>query len=271
LRGCAALTIHDAVQAALLEEFPFWDRYGLLYRWSVRRAQVVLADSAATATDIQQYYGVPRARIRVVPLGADPVFQPVDPQPVLRRLGLDDRPYLLFVGKLTRRRNIPGSCAAFAAAAEKEYCLVLAGENSAQLDLVAIARRLGLGDRFRYLPFPPDEELVALYSGATLVVYPSQREGFGLPIVEAMACGAPVLTVATSAMQEVAGEAAWYASSPAASDLVAPLRAALADPERGAALAAAGRERAAHFRWESPAASTLAALSELICPGTVHA
>jgi glycosyltransferase involved in cell wall biosynthesis len=265
--GRTALTVHDAIQAALPGEFPFWYRYrfGAIYRWSARRADVVLADSRATADDVMRYYRVPERRVRVVPLGVDPIFRPVDPAPTLRRLGLDDRPYVLFVGKMTKRRNLPALIEAFAEADRGGHRLVLAGDNPQRLDLAGIAHRLRLGDRFRYLGFPTDDDLVALYSGATLVVYPSLREGFGLPIVEAMACGAPVLTVEASAMREVAPPGtAYLAPGVAASELVGPLRAALEDPVARAHIAAAGRRQAARFRWTETAAQTMESLAALV-------
>lgn len=266
-RGRAVLTVHDAIQAALPEEFPFWYRYrfGAIYRWSARRADLVVADSHATAADVTRYYRVPSNRVRVVPLGVDPIFRPIDPTPTLRRLGLDDRPYVLFVGKMTKRRNLPGLIEAFAEADQGGHRLVLAGDNPLRLDLAGIAHRLRLGDRFRHLGFPPDDDLVALYSGATLVVYPSLREGFGLPIVEAMACGAPVLTVDASAMREVAPPGtAYLATGVSASELVGPLRAALDDPVARASIAAAGRRHAARFRWAETAARTMECLASLV-------
>jgi glycosyltransferase involved in cell wall biosynthesis len=269
-RGRVALTVHDAVQAALPSEFPFWYRYrfGAIYRWSARRADRVIADSQATAEDVTRFYGVPRERIRVVPLGVDPIFRPVDPAATLARLGLDDRPYVLFVGKMTKRRNIPALIEAFADADDGRHRLVLAGENTSGVDLEGIAHRLRLDDRFRFLGFPPDEDLVALYSGATLVVYPSLREGFGLPIVEAMACGAPVLTVDASAMREVAPPGtAFLARGVKADELAGPLRAALEDPAGRAEVAEAGRRNAARYRWEVTAAQTLEALAELVGEG----
>ncbi|MFN8533353.1 MAG: glycosyltransferase family 1 protein [Dehalococcoidia bacterium] len=269
-QGRTALTVHDAIQAALPGEFPFWYRYryGALYRWSARRAGLILADSHATAEDIVQFYRVGRERIRVVPLGVDPVFRPVDPAPVLQRLGLADRPYVLFVGKMTRRRNLPGLIEAFADADDGTRTLVLAGDNSAGHDLTGIAHRLRLGDRFRHLAFPPDDDLVALYSGADLFVYPSLREGFGLPIVEAMACGAPVLTVDASAMREVAPPGtAFLAQGVKAYEIAGPLRVALENPAHRQEVAAAGQAWSARFRWSDTARQTLDALADLVREG----
>lgn len=268
-RGVSAVTVHDAIQAALPGEFPFWYRYRFLplYRRSARVANLVIAVSESTASDIQRYYGTPAAKIRTILNGVDETFRPVDPAPAKSSLGIGGRPYVLFVGKISKRRNIPGLMEAFAAADDGSRQLVVVGKNQTSSDLLSIAYRLGIGERFRLLPFVSDTDLIGLYSGAALAVYPSKMEGFGFPVLEAMACGAPVMTIDNSSLREISGDVAILAPTVEVQDLRDTLRGAFADPDDLRRRAEAGPAHASRFRWEDAARETIGVLGQLATTG----
>jgi glycosyltransferase involved in cell wall biosynthesis len=208
---------------------------------SVRRAARVLAISERTKRDLVELYGVPEEKVVVTPLGVDPAFFPGD-----TRRGT----YLLFVGAIQERKD---PLAAVAAASAVGLPLVAVGpEKDARL---AEELRLAGADVRGYVP---KAELAQLYRGAAALVLPSRYEGFGLPVVEAMASGTPVVATPDEALREVAGDAAVFAEPRALADAV---RAALEDRER---LVAAGLERARRFSWDETARRTLAVYRELL-------
>ena len=219
-----------------------------------RRARFVVTSSAASRDDLVAH-GVDPSRIRTVPLGVDATpAAPEDVARVRRQLRLPSR-FVLFVGTLEPRKNLRRLVAAIAAADGDRLPLVVAGPagwgDAAPTDS-------GRAD-VRFVGFVAPADLPALYAAATVFAYPSEREGFGLPVVEAMAQGAPVVTSAGRSTEEVAGGAAV---------LVDPLdvdsiRAGIAEAtDRADELAAAGRARAADLTWEAAAERTLAVYRE---------
>ena len=208
---------------------------------SVRRAARVLAISERTKHDLVELYGVPGEKVVVTPLGVDPAFFPGD-----ARRGT----YLLFVGAIQERKD---PLAAVAAASAVGLPLVVVGpEKDARL---AEELRLAGADVRGYVP---KGELAQLYRGAAALVLPSRYEGFGLPVVEAMASGTPVVATPDDALREVGGDAAVFAEPP---ELAGAVRRALEDRER---LVAAGLARARRFSWEETARRTLAVYRELL-------
>lgn len=208
---------------------------------SVRRAARVLAISERTKRDLVELYGVPEQKVVVTPLGVDPAFRP----------GPDGRStYLLFVGAIQARKD-PLSAAA--AASSLGLPLVAVGPEKDRA-LAAELRRAGVEVR----GYVPKDELARLYRGAAALVLPSRYEGFGLPVVEAMASGTPVVAAPDEALREVAGDAAVFAFP---EELAAGVEQALADRAR---LVAAGLERARRFRWEETARRTLDVYRELL-------
>jgi glycosyltransferase involved in cell wall biosynthesis len=207
---------------------------------AARKARRVLTVSERTRRDLRELYGVPDEKIVVTPNGVDPAFSPGD--------GAHD--YVLLVGAVQQRKN---PLAALAAAREAGLPLVVAGPAKDE----ALARELEHGGA-RVTGYVDQEELVRLYRGAACLVQPSRYEGFGLPVLEAMASGTPVVAVPEPALQEVAGDAAVWAEE---RDLGDAIRRAVADRPR---LVAAGLERARLFSWEETARRTLAVYLEAL-------
>jgi glycosyltransferase involved in cell wall biosynthesis len=228
---------------------------------AVRRATAITAISHATADDLGGRFATARAKTTVTLLAADERFARGDGPPaaeVLARHGLT-KPYVLAVGTLEPRKNLPALIAAFAAlppAVRDAHELVLVGAIGWDTDetLAAVAQHRSL---VRQLGHVPDEDLAALYRGAALFAYPSLYEGFGLPVLEAMAAGAPVLTSNLSSLPEVAGDAALYVDPRDVGSIAGGLERGLTDRDAAAALAARGRERAAAFSWDRHAREML--------------
>jgi glycosyltransferase involved in cell wall biosynthesis len=240
----AVVTIHDLSFEHDPSLMPFKDR--LVFRRVVpraaRRAAHVLTVSERTRRDLEALYGVPRERITVTPNGVDPAFTPA--------AGVPHGDYVLLVGAVQERKN---PRAALVAAERAGLPLVLAGPRKDE----ALARELEQRGA-RVTGYVEQEELVRLYRGAACVVQPSRFEGFGLPVLEAMACGTPVVAVPEPALQEVAGDAAVWAEE---RELADGIRRAVAERDR---LAAAGLARARLFSWAETARRTLEAYREVL-------
>ncbi len=253
LRGRTPTTVmiqdlaFERMPAAYPRGFRLWA--SLLGRRSAGRARLVMATTGAGARDIEEIYGVPRERIHVVHLGSTPDDQ------VLRH---GREPFILAVGEFEPRKRVldlmDGHDRYFASTpAEPPICrLVIAGAGGSQA-AAAHARR-GLGCDL--LGFIDDEDLHDLYRRATLFVSLSAYEGFGLPIVEAMAHGCPVLVADNSSQAEVAGEGAFLIRDPSPNAVAARLSEVLADREALARRGEAARERAAHLSWTATARGT---------------
>lgn len=208
---------------------------------AVRRAARVLAISERTKRDLVELYAVPEDKVVVTPLGVDPVFRPGDD-------GAGG--YALFVGAVQERKD---PLAALAAASAADLPLVVVGPEKDET-LAAELRRRGAEVR----GYVSKDELARLYRGAAVLLLPSRYEGFGLPVVEAMASGTPVVAAPDAALREVAGDAALFAEAGELGDAV---RQALAERDR---LVAAGLERSRRFTWAETARRTLAVYRELL-------
>jgi glycosyltransferase involved in cell wall biosynthesis len=228
----AVVTIQDLSWERDPSVFGVWDRvtFKLFVRRAVRKAQRVLAISERTKRDLIELYGTPPDKVVVTPLAPDPAFRPA---------GEHDS-FLLFVSAIEPRKQPLVAIDAANAVGRK---LVVVGPAKDE-QLAAELRRRGAEVR----GYVPKEELVSLYQRAACLVFPSRYEGFGLPVVEAMACGTPVVAAPEPAMQEVAGDAAIFAE-----DLAEGIRRALAERDR---LSAAGLERAKAFSWRETARVT---------------
>jgi glycosyltransferase involved in cell wall biosynthesis len=204
--------------------------------------------------------GFPSERLRLVPLGVEarPVVQE-EVERVLIRYGIQ-RPYLLWVGTIEPRKNLPGLLQAYARLSDGLE-LVLVGPEGWNEDLTALTKRFGV--QVNALGFVPHEELPPLYAGATGLCFPSLSEGFGFPVLEAMAQGTPVVTSAGTSTEELAGGAAILVDPRDPAAIADGLERLLDNPGLADELAHAGRARAAEFTWRRTAELVEAAYREL--------
>jgi glycosyltransferase involved in cell wall biosynthesis len=222
---------------------------------SARRAARVLAISELTRHDLVELYDIPDEKIVVTSLAADPAFTPEGPTP-------DGRPYALFVGALQPRKEPTVAIEALSLLGDEELRLVLVGpDKGGRAEAERLAAELEVADRVELRGHVPQDELAALYRGAACLVFPSRYEGFGLPVLEAMASGTPVVATRAGALPEVAGEAAILVEEGNAPALAGGIERAIADRER---LRAAGLARAARYSWAETARRTLEAYRELL-------
>jgi len=266
-------TMHDVSMFEHPEFYPPAIRLRLvaLLRRGLASARVVLCVSEHTRRTVAERFGLPETRLAVAHHGVDARFRPQEPEAaracVAEGLGVES-PYLLHVGKYEERKNLPRLIAAFARFREKtgdDTRLVLAGKPSwvAKSVTRAIARH-GVGEFVVELGHVPEETLPALYSGARAFVFPSLWEGFGMPVLEAMASGTPVLTSDRTSLPEVAGDAAVLVDPESHDALVDALVRICSDDDLRGRLRARGLERAATFTWEGCARQTLRAYEQAL-------
>jgi glycosyltransferase involved in cell wall biosynthesis len=245
-----------------------WFRTLMIPRF-LQAADAVIAASQCTKKDAVRLCGLDEAKIKVIYHGVSQRFGPVGPEAmsaVRQRYGLPGR-FILSVGTIEPRKNLTSVLEAY-------HALRTGG---AQLKLVIVGkkgwlyggffrrlRQLGLEDEVILTGFAPDEDLPALYSAADLFVYPSLYEGFGMPVLEAMACGAPVVTSSTSSLPEVAGEAALLVDPTSVQELVTAMRSVLESKEVRDELRAKGLKQAGKFSWEETARETLAVYESVL-------
>jgi len=232
---------------------------------AARRAAAIVTPSEASRRDVIELLGVPGERVTTVPLGVDlDRFRPPTPgeiAAVRARHGLPGR-FLLHVGGFSPIKNTERLAAAFARVCREPALagvgLVFAGKRNWQYRAtLAAVQRLGIADRVTFTGYFPEEDLPALYGAAEALLYPSLIEGFGLPVLEAFACGTPVLTSDRGSLPEVAGDAALTVDPEAGEALAdAMLRLARRPGER-AELAACGRRRVRAYTWQRTAERTL--------------
>ncbi len=264
-------TVHDVAAVHVPEKYDaarsFYVRRVLPL--PVRRLDHVLTVSESSKRDIVTHLGVPPERVTVTPLAADPRhYVPVPPAEAAARVRARHgvaAPYILYVARIEHPgKNHVALIRAFAELVGRHglpYDLVLAGSDWLRAaEVHRAAAETGLAGRIRFLGFVPEAALPDLYAGADLFVFPSLYEGFGLPILEAMACGAPVVYANVSSLPEVAGAAGvpFDPADPAA--LPAAMTAVLLDPERAALLRRLGPPHSRTFTWQRTAQATLAVL-----------
>lgn len=264
------LTLHDAIDAIYYQDrlsYRAWLRIGLMrnrlmHQLARRFADRILTVSHHAKTDIVKRYGLPDDRIDVVYEAADENFHakpsPMKTAEVAARYGLA-KPYLFYVGGFEGRKNIGFLLKAFAEANLDGVELVLAGGGPAsQAPVKAEAAQLGIGDRVRFTGFVSDDDLPALYSGALGYAYPSEYEGFGLQLVEAMAAGCPVLAANRTALPEVLGRGGDVFPLESTDTLAGQLRRLADDPAYRGDLKARALVRSRDFSWDRAASETIA-------------
>ncbi len=236
------------------------------------KATAIIAVSECTARDLQELYRVPGERIRVIPEAADPGLAPVtDPavlDQVLSRHGLAKGGYVFYLGGIDPRKDLPTLLKALLRLREQGSPLVLALAGPVHEDkhfpsLAAAMSEMRLGEAVKLLGFVDEADLPALYSGAAAFAFASRYEGFGLPPLEAMACGAPVVAADAAAVPEVVGDAGILFAPGDEAALAEALDALSRDAELAAAYRSKGLARAREFSWERAARDTLALYEEV--------
>jgi glycosyltransferase involved in cell wall biosynthesis len=259
------MTIHDL---AFLADRSQPTRHGLRFfergtELARRHAELVLVPSEATAAECREH-GFDADRIRLVPWGVDAVAVSAEQIDEAARTYALDRPYVLFVGTMEPRKNLRGLIAAMALLAGREIDLVLVGPEGWNEDVSKLLASLdGTGIGVHALGFLPPDALPPLFAGCAAFCFPSLREGFGMPVLEAMAHGAPVVTSSGTATAEVAGDDALLVDPADHEAIAKAIARILDDPALADDLRSRGRVRAAAYTWEHTAALTAAAYAEV--------
>ncbi len=272
----AVVTVHDLAWARYPDTYDPDDlrMQTQVVPRSVRRAAHVIAVSESTANDLAEVVGVPRETISVIPLGVSSVFRPDGPAaacdifPGAERLS---EGYILHTGGLHLRKNLARLLEAYKMVKEELAAppLVIAGEAGATpaKKLRERAEALGVGEDVIFAGYVEESVLADLYRGATVVVYPSLYEGFGLPVLEAMASGAAVITSNRSGTAEVAGGAALLVDPESAEEIAAAISRALTDQALRRDLGALGVSRSQRYRWELTAQRTVGVYRQVLEEG----
>jgi glycosyltransferase involved in cell wall biosynthesis len=267
----SVITIHDLnflyyPQFLTTESHHYYNRQ---IEWAVRRADHILADSHATEADLTSLLEVPSAKITVVHLAAAPAFRPLadgEARRIAARHDLEPG-YLLFVGTLEPRKNLPGLLQAYRLLLDGRATaapLVLVGGKGWLYDEVfERVEALHLDGHVHFLHDVPDTDLPGLYNAASVLTTPSFYEGFGLPALEAMACGTPVVVAERASLPEVVGEAGLLVNPDDVDDIAQALNRVLADESLRARMRTLGLAQAARFTWERTAQATLAVYREV--------
>lgn len=237
----------------------------LSFRHAARRADRIIAISENTKRDIVKYYHAPEDKISVIYPGTNPFYRPLDDKTdsvksatILASYGIK-QPYLLHVGGLTENRNIVGMLDAFATLkrTHPELSLVLVGRPFWSFDLEDRLIERNLDDSVVHIRYLPNEELRVLYNRAEVLLLPSFCEGFGMPILEAMACGTPVVTSNTGAMPEAAGQAGLLVNPRETTAIAEAVSRILEDDKLKQDLTEKGLKQAARFTWKRNAERTI--------------
>lgn len=265
------VTIHDLIPL----KFPHFTprakktRYNFLFRWILlrcaRKADTVIAVSRRTRNDLIEHLGLEEEKIAVIYNGVDGNYHPLTPAAVRARLkekwGLAP-PYVLFVGRFDPYKNVVGlirDFKLFLNAGPGDLKLVIAGHYDPRYpEAFRIVRELGLASRVVFLDKLDEEDLIYLYNGSRVLVQPSYYEGFGLPPLEAMACGTPVICSNRGALPEVVGEAALIVDPDEEGSIARALGRIFSDEGLSSKLREKGLERSKIFTWQKTAGETLA-------------
>ena len=271
LRGIpTVLTVHDLIFRHLPAHHKPLNRWYLnaglpLY---CHRADHIIAISECTQRDLIAAYDLPPEKVTVIYEAADPAFRPAAPEHIARvcaRYDLPDR-YLLFVGTIEPRKNLTRLLAAFEVVHAEGLTddLVIVGKRGWLYDdFFARLEASPVRDAVLFPGYVPDEDLPAIYAGAQTLILPSLYEGFGLPVLEAMACGTPVACSGTSSLPEISGDAALHFDPNDVESITDTLRCLLSDTDLRADLQRRGFEQAARFSWERVANETKAVYETL--------
>lgn len=250
------LTVHDLTSLALPgQNRRGWISHKLIGRRVCANADRIICISESARQDLLRFHRLPEDRIRVVHNGLSPHFSPPAPEAVakLRQKLTDGRPFLLFLGVLQPRKNIPALITAYARSREAGLTLplvVAGGRGWGDQVIFDRVKELGLTEHVHFTGRIPDEELPLLYGSAEVFVFPSLYEGFGWPPLEAMACGTPVICSNASSLPEVVGDAAVLIDPRDTAGLAHALLRVAGDKSLREQLRSRGLQRAAQFSWK---------------------
>jgi glycosyltransferase involved in cell wall biosynthesis len=259
------VTLHD-MTLFVTPRFHNWKKLLLdrtLIPLVARRAQAIVTVSHSAGDDIVRYLGVPPSKVHVIMNAVSGAFQEITDKAALHavrtRYGIDG-PYILYVGTIEPRKNLVRLINAFRVLKKHglPHKLVLVGQQGwHSAPIYAEVEKHDLSKDVRFTGYVPFEDLPALYSGASVMAFPSLYEGFGLPVLEAMSCGAPVVTSHSSALAEVADGAALLVDPQSSTQIADALYRVCTDGDLAAELSTKGRARARQFTWENAARATL--------------
>ncbi len=273
------VTIHDLGYRYFPDAHPWQQRYYLdiSTRWNARKATHILADSQATREAIVEEYNIPSEKITVVYPGYNSTLQPVRDSVVLqttqRRYGIST-PYILYLGRIQPRKNLVRLVGAFAqlASSHPNLSLVLAGPSGwLAAPIHARVQNLGLAHRVHFPGYIAEADKAALLSGARVFAFPSLYEGFGFPVLEAQACGVPVLTSNTTSLPEVAGDGALFVDPHDENAIAAGLSELLESTSLRQDVIQYGTENLARFSWEKTAHTVAELMKALVNECSDHA
>jgi glycosyltransferase involved in cell wall biosynthesis len=268
VRPCpAVVTIHDVIYLACKQDMP--SLTGRLYyrgmmKASVRLAERIVTDSEFSKSDIVRYLNADPAKIDVIYPGIDPKFKPVTDTAQLKSVHTKfriDSDYILYTGIYKLRKNHAGLLRAFQRFRKNggRAQLVIAGPmNEGEPELRRLAAELDIAENVVFTGFVNDSDLPALYSGARVYACPSLYEGFGFTVLEAMACGVPVVSSSATSLSEVAGDAVLYSDPSNPEEFAASLHRVFTDAALRNALVDKGRKNLHRFNWANTAVETLA-------------
>lgn len=264
LKCPAIVMVHDVIPL----RFPRWSSLLTHYfRYYVpqvlQQAQHILCNSQATATDLVNFFQVPAAKVTPIPLAHDAIhFRPPE-NPVFQ----PDRPYFIYVGRHDPYKNLDRLIRAFAALPKsRQYDLWIAGSADPRFtpQLRTLAVELNVGDRIQFLDYVAYDQLPTLLNQAIAMVYPSLWEGFGFPVLEAMACGTAVIVSNLSSLPEVAADAAILINPYNEAEITAAMHQVATDTEARSQLQAAGLARSSQFSWHKTGQATTAVLRRFL-------
>lgn len=268
----SVITIHDVAHKEYPDQIPkaarrYYERYMPKF---IQAADAILTVSGFSREEIIRYYEVDPDKIHVTYNGVSSEFKPLDDESVLeqRQKWAGGKPYFLFLGSIHPRKNVDGLIRAYTLYRSKggaDYPLLLAGKRSWQLENVdrAFAESQYKGD-IRFLESVPQAELPLLLGGAIALVYCSYYEGFGLPLVEAMACGVPVITSDTGALKEVAGNAGYLVNPHSPGEIAKTMNELIEDEVQRKVKIENGLLQVTKFQWERTAEQTYALMQRLV-------
>jgi glycosyltransferase involved in cell wall biosynthesis len=270
--ACKVVTIHDVFPYIYPKTSTTLD--WLIYRYwlplALRRVDAVITDSQNSKIDILRHLPVNNEKITVIPAAASECYLPLpenEVSPVLQRHGIQ-RPYILYVGSIEPRKNLMRLLQAYARlrGAGQQWRLVIVGARNVWLSnpLIEVIQKLNLESWVQFTGYVSEEDLPALYNAADLFAFPSLYEGFGLPVLEAMACGTPVVTSHRSSLPEVTGDAAVLVDPYDIDAIATAMLKILTDPILAENLHARGMQRAKEFSWERTARETLAVYQKVM-------